>query len=90
MEKAVLLSGWKYSWKETVKMIKVLVVDDQKLLRESLKNIIEHDDEINVAGCTENGYEALRMCDELLPDLVLMDTLTISLFVQYLYRIILE
>ena len=54
-------------------MIKILIVDDQKLLRESLKNIIEHDDEIDVAGCAENGYEALRMCDELLPDLVLMD-----------------
>lgn len=54
-------------------MIKVLIVDDQKLLRESLKTIIEHDDEIDVAGCAENGFEALRMCDELLPDLVLMD-----------------
>ncbi|MHB8126155.1 MAG: response regulator transcription factor [Desulfitobacteriaceae bacterium] len=54
-------------------MIKVLIVDDQKLLRESLKNIIEHDDEIDVVGCAENGCEALRMCDELLPELVLMD-----------------
>lgn len=54
-------------------MIKVLIVDDERLLRESLKNIIEHDAEIDVAGCAENGCEALRMCDELLPDLVLMD-----------------
>ncbi|KKM08658.1 LuxR family transcriptional regulator [Clostridiales bacterium PH28_bin88] len=54
-------------------MIRILIVDDQILLRESLKSIIECDNEIDVIGCAENGFEALRMCDELLPDLVLMD-----------------
>lgn len=54
-------------------MIRVVVADDQKLLRESLKSIIEQDGEICVAGCAENGFEALELCEHLSPDLVLMD-----------------
>lgn len=54
-------------------MIKVLVVDDQVILRESLKFIIEQDSEINVVGLAGNGKEALNLCRELVPDVVLMD-----------------
>lgn len=54
-------------------MINVLLVDDQVILRESLKFIIEQDSDIKVVGCCGNGRDALKMCDELLPDIVLMD-----------------
>jgi DNA-binding NarL/FixJ family response regulator len=54
-------------------MIKVLIVDDQTLLRESLKETLEHTGEITILGCAENGAEAEVMCKELEPDLVLMD-----------------
>ncbi len=54
-------------------MIKVLIVDDEKILRESLKHIIEQDPEIQVIGCAKNGAEAARICSETPPDLVLMD-----------------
>lgn len=54
-------------------MIKVLVVDDQVLFRESLKFLIEQDLEIEVVGCAANGIEAEKLCSELQPDLVLMD-----------------
>lgn len=54
-------------------MIKVIIVDDQVILRESLKFIIEQDNDIEIVGCTGNGKDALDMCDELLPDIVLMD-----------------
>lgn len=54
-------------------MIKVVLVDDQVILRESLKFIIEQDSEIEVVGSAGDGREALKLCDRLLPNLVLMD-----------------
>lgn len=54
-------------------MIKVVLADDQRILNESLKVIIEQDQEIEVVGLAENGDEALKLCDETSPDLVLMD-----------------
>lgn len=53
--------------------IKVLIADDQIMLTESLKFVIEQDKDIEVVGCAGNGEEALRLCELFLPDLVLMD-----------------
>jgi DNA-binding NarL/FixJ family response regulator len=52
---------------------KVLIADDQTILNESLKILIEQDNEIEVVGLAENGMEAVKLCDERSPDLVLMD-----------------
>lgn len=54
-------------------MIRILIADNERLLRESLKNIIETDPEIKVVGCAENGAEAFRLSKELAPDVILMD-----------------
>lgn len=54
-------------------MIKVLIADNEKLLRESLKSIIETDEEVKVVASAEDGAEAFRLCTELVPDVVLMD-----------------
>lgn len=54
-------------------MIKVIIADDHILLAESLKSIIEYDNEIQVVGCALNGHEAFAMVEESPPDLVLMD-----------------
>jgi DNA-binding NarL/FixJ family response regulator len=54
-------------------VIKVLIVDDQSIIRDGLKFIIERDPEIKVAGCAGNGQEALELCGRLLPDIILMD-----------------
>lgn len=54
-------------------MIRVLIADNEKLLRESLKSIIETDAEVRVIGSAEDGAEAYRLCMELVPDVVLMD-----------------
>ncbi|HEX3048417.1 MAG TPA: response regulator transcription factor [Bacillota bacterium] len=54
-------------------MIKVLIVDDQKLLRESLKYFIEQGQTIEIIGSAESGTEAIELCEKLHPDLVLMD-----------------
>ncbi len=51
----------------------VLIADDQRLLRESLKNIIENNSDIKVIGCVANGKEAYDFCSQTIPDLILMD-----------------
>ncbi|KNY25114.1 response regulator transcription factor [Pseudobacteroides cellulosolvens] len=54
-------------------MIKVLIVDDQAMLRQSLKFIIEQDLGIKVEATAGNGEDAFKLCGELKPDVVLMD-----------------
>lgn len=54
-------------------MIRVVMADDQVILRESLKFIIEQDKAISVIGVAANGKEAFDLCERLKPDLVLMD-----------------
>jgi DNA-binding NarL/FixJ family response regulator len=50
-----------------------MVVDDQKLLRESFKNIIENNSDISVAATAVNGLEAYELCNKINPDIILMD-----------------
>lgn len=54
-------------------MIRAIIADDHSVIREGLKLIIEQDPEIKVVGCAENGMEAFKLCEKLLPDIVLMD-----------------
>lgn len=54
-------------------MIRVVIADDQPVIRDGLKLIIEQDGEIKVIGCAGNGFEALELCESFQPDIVLMD-----------------
>lgn len=54
-------------------VIKVLIADDDALIREGLKIIIEAEPEYKVVGCVENGLEAVRFCEKRKVDVVLMD-----------------
>jgi DNA-binding NarL/FixJ family response regulator len=56
-----------------MKEIKLLLVDDQDLIRESLHIVLDMDPEIKVVGLAENGAVALALCEEHQPDVVLMD-----------------
>lgn len=56
-----------------VEMIKVMIVDDQGLLRKSIGQILDSDDDIHVVGMASNGKEALEACPIQKPDVVLMD-----------------
>lgn len=56
-----------------MKRVRVLVVDDQALFREGLRAVLSADPELDVIGEAANGEEALRACDRLHPDVVLMD-----------------
>lgn len=54
-------------------MIRVLLVDDQALVRAGFRGLLESADDIAVVGEGSNGGEAVAMTRALLPDLVLMD-----------------
>ncbi|PSM49874.1 DNA-binding response regulator [Chroococcidiopsis sp. CCALA 051] len=54
-------------------MIQILVVDDQSLIRQGLKALLELDPELTVVGEAENGQLALQLAQELRPDVILMD-----------------
>ncbi len=54
-------------------MIKLLICDDQYVVREGLKAIFETDKSLQVVGTAADGAEALELIPQLQPDLVLMD-----------------
>ncbi len=54
-------------------VIRVLIVDDQRLMREGLRILLEMEEDIDVVGEAENGAEALRKYTDLQPDVILMD-----------------
>lgn len=54
-------------------MIRVLLVDDEELVRTGLKMILDGEDDISVVGAAVDGLDALAAVDRLAPDVVLMD-----------------
>ena len=54
-------------------MIRVLVVDDQALIRTGFRLILESEDDFEVVGEAGDGEEAIREATRLRPDVVLMD-----------------
>lgn len=56
-----------------MKEIKLLLVDDQDLIRESLHIVLDMDPEIEVVGMAENGRAAVELCERHEPNVVLMD-----------------
>ena len=53
--------------------MKILIVDDDRLVCASLKTIIEAQGDIEVMGMGHNGQEAIALYRELKPDVLLMD-----------------
>lgn len=54
-------------------MIKIMIVDDQPLVREGLGTLLGLRPEIEVVGMAEDGTDALHKALQLQPDIVLMD-----------------
>jgi DNA-binding NarL/FixJ family response regulator len=54
-------------------VVKLLIVDDQELMRDGLATILNLKSEIEVVGVASNGQEAFEKAGDLLPDIVLMD-----------------
>ncbi|MEJ5200669.1 MAG: response regulator transcription factor [Anaerolineales bacterium] len=53
--------------------IRVLIADDHRLFRQGLRHVCEVAGDIEVVGEAENGSQAVRLAEELQPDIVLMD-----------------
>jgi DNA-binding NarL/FixJ family response regulator len=54
-------------------VIRVLIVDDQSLVRTGFRMILEGEEDVEVVGEAADGAEALAAAEELAPDVVLMD-----------------
>ena len=53
--------------------IRVLIADDQDLVREGIGMLLEREQDIDVIGQARDGREAVALAHELQPDVVLMD-----------------
>ena len=53
--------------------IKVLIVDDQKMIREGLKALIKTEPDLEVVGTASNGEDSIKLVETLQPDIILMD-----------------
>jgi NarL family two-component system response regulator YdfI len=53
--------------------VRILVADDHLIIRQGLRLILETEDDFTLVGEAADGAEALRLCTEMNPDVVLMD-----------------
>lgn len=53
--------------------IRILIVDDQPIVCEGLNTILQLEEDFKVIGVCHNGREALDLCRQAKPDIVLMD-----------------
>ena len=53
--------------------IKIVIIDDHKMIREGLQQLLELDGEINVIGQAGDGYDGLSLIESTNPDVILLD-----------------
>ncbi|SDE66857.1 DNA-binding response regulator, NarL/FixJ family, contains REC and HTH domains [Paenibacillus sp. UNCCL117] len=58
---------------KTDELIRLLIADDQPIIRESLRTLFDNYQDLNVVGLAEDGEQAADLCKTLQPDVVLMD-----------------
>jgi len=57
------------------KMIRIVIADDHKVVRQGLRLFLHVDPELTIVGEASNGVEALELARKLMPNVVLMDIL---------------
>ena len=53
--------------------ISIVIVDDLRLFRQTLRYFLERDPEITISGEAQDGQDAVLLCKKVRPDIVLMD-----------------
>jgi len=56
-----------------IKPIRVMLVDDHAMVRRGLATFLKVFKDLDLAGEADNGAAAIKLCGEILPDVVLMD-----------------
>lgn len=54
-------------------MVRILLADDHPLIRTGLHTTLEQEEDLVVTGEASNGTDTLRLCQELSPDILLLD-----------------
>lgn len=54
-------------------MIRVVIADDHTILRQGLKSLLESEEDLSIVGEASNGMEAVKLSEEVKPDIVVMD-----------------
>lgn len=58
---------------ESINPLRILICDDQEVVRKGLTIILSHQDGLQVVGFASNGHEAVALAQEIKPDVILMD-----------------
>jgi len=53
--------------------VRIVIADDHQLFREGVKRILNMEEDLDVVGECGNGIQVLELCNQLRPDIVLMD-----------------
>jgi DNA-binding NarL/FixJ family response regulator len=53
--------------------VKILIADDHEIVRQGIRRVLEVKPEWEICGEASNGQEAVRMAQELAPDVIIMD-----------------
>lgn len=53
--------------------VKILIVDDHKIMRDGLRTLLEKEKGLDVVAEAKNGREAIRLAEQLRPDIIIMD-----------------
>jgi NarL family two-component system response regulator LiaR len=56
-----------------IRSIRVMIVDDHAMVRTGLATFLEVNDDLDLAGQATNGQEAVELCEQSQPDVILMD-----------------
>lgn len=54
-------------------MIRIIIAEDQRMLRGALGALLDLEDDIEVIGQAANGEEVLKLIESLKPDISIMD-----------------
>ena len=59
--------------KREIGRIRILLADGQHLVRQGIRQLLERESDLEVIGETDDGLEAVRLAQELKPDIVIME-----------------